>query len=205
MDSRVNHKVRDAYDRIADAYAAQRDRFASLEYLERCAAILPVAAKVLDVGCGAGLPVDRFLVGHGCDVTGIDISPRMIDLARRNVPEATFEVRDMSELAAGEYSVGGIVSFYAIFHTPRDQHAALFATLRSFLPGGGALLVTMGGGEWEGSEADFHGAEMHWSHYGPRRNREIVEAAGFEVVLDEIDNAAGERHQVILARVRQQG
>jgi hypothetical protein len=56
----------------------------------------------------------------------------------------------------------------------------------------------MGASDWEGSE-DFHGAEMYWSHFGPVRNRELVEEAGFTVVMDEIDESGGERHQVILA------
>jgi len=51
---------------------------------------LPAGARVLDVGCGTGLPTGRQLVAGGCEVTGIDISPVMLDLARRNVPQATF-------------------------------------------------------------------------------------------------------------------
>ena len=58
----------------------------------------------------------------------------------------------------------------------------------------------MGAGEWEGTEADFHGVEMYWSHFGAERNRELVEAAGLVVEVDEIDTSCDERHQVILAR-----
>ena len=50
---------------------------------------LPSGARVLDVGCGTGIPTARQLVAAGWEVTGIDISPVMLDLARRNVPEAT--------------------------------------------------------------------------------------------------------------------
>ena len=50
---------------------------------------LPSGAHVLDVGYGTGIPTARQLVAAGCEVTGIDISPVMLDLARRNVPEAT--------------------------------------------------------------------------------------------------------------------
>lgn len=61
------------------------------------------------------------------------------------------------------------------------------------------LLVTMGTSEWEGM-ADFHGTKMFWSHFRPKRNRQIVEKAGFKILLDEIDTSGGEKHQVILAR-----
>ncbi|MGH9204110.1 MAG: hypothetical protein ACRD2A_23020, partial [Vicinamibacterales bacterium] len=94
------------------------------------------------------------------------------------------------------------VSFYAIFHTPRRKHAALLSTFATFLKPGGRLLITMGAKKWEGIESDFHGTEMYWSHYGRDENRTLVETAGFEVFIDEIDESGGERHQVILARRR---
>lgn len=125
----------------------------------------------------------------------------MIGLARGNVPQAFYEVRDMVDLKTSEYRVDGIVSFYSIFHTPREQHQALLSRFASFMPGGGALLITMGSGEWEGFEEDFHGARMYWSHYGADRNTELVESAGFRVLLNEIDRSANEDHQIIIARL----
>lgn len=56
----------------------------------------------------------------------------------------------------------------------------------------------MGASEWEGSE-DFHGAEMWWSHHGAKKNRELVEQAGFNIILDEIDESGDEKHQILLA------
>ena len=106
----MNEAVRDAYDRIAEAYASQRDAFKSLPYVERFAAMLPERGRVLDAGCGTGIPVTRRLVDCGFEVTGIDISSRMIQLARANVPEATFQVGDMAALqlaAEGAVLEGG--------------------------------------------------------------------------------------------------
>ena len=200
----MNEFVRDGYDRIAERYAAKRDRFGSL-YLERFAAFVLAGGRVLDVGCGAGVPAAKFLIEHGFSVTGIDVSSRMIELALANVPQGVFEVRDMLSLTAGEYEVDGIVALYSIFHVSREEHAGLFRVFRSFLPDGGAILMTMGADEWEGTEPDFHGAEMFWSHYGPETNRALVEAAGFRVEADEIDTAGGERHQVLIALAAHRG
>ena len=104
----------------------------------------------------------------------------------------------MLELCDGQFSVDGIVSFYAIFHTPRTHHQDLLTRFATFLPIGGVLLITMGAGDWEGTE-DFHGEPMIWSHYGTARNAQIVEAAGFDIVQDAIDRSGGEAHQAILA------
>jgi cyclopropane fatty-acyl-phospholipid synthase-like methyltransferase len=194
-----NDIVRDGYARIAATYAAQRDQYKSLKHLERFADLVPAGSTILDVGCGAGKPVDEYLIGRGSAVHGLDLSEQMIDLARSNVPAATYEVRDMSSLQVGDYRVGGIVSMYAIFHIPRERHGQLLKRFASFMPEGGALLITMGSGDWEGVEDDFHGAEMFWSHYGPETNRKLVEQAGFQVVIDEIDTTANEAHQIIIA------
>ena len=192
--------IRDGYNRIAQAYAAQRDHFKNLPYLQRLLDLLHPGAAILDLGCGSGVPVDAFLVEHGFSVTGLDVAEQQIELARQQVPRATYLVQDMAALEPGAFQVDAVVSFYAIFHMPREAHADLFRTLRSFLPEQGLLLVTMGSDDWEGTDDDFHGVTMAWSHYAPETNRRIIEAAGFEVVLDEIDTSGDERHQVIMAR-----
>lgn len=200
MERRSEHDeaVRDGYDQVAERYLAERNQWESIPHLERLLDQLKANARILDVGCGGGVPVDRYLVDKGHQVIGVDISPKQIDLASKNVPRAEFEVRDMRDLEEGDYEVDAVVSFYAIFHTPRQSHGK---TLASFLPQDGMLLVTMGAGEWEGEE-DFHGTPMQWSHYGPEKNRQLIEPAGFEVLSDEIDDSGDERHQVLLARKR---
>lgn len=160
---------------------------------------LKKGGTILDVGCGAGKPVDESLVKHGFVVNGIDISERMIELAKKNVPQAFYEIKDMSLLKDSEYCVNGIVSFYAIFHTTREKHLELLKRFTSFMLNGGYILITMDAEAWEGSE-DFHGAKMFWSHFGAEKNKVLVEEAGFEIILNEIDTSCGEKHQVIIAK-----
>jgi cyclopropane fatty-acyl-phospholipid synthase-like methyltransferase len=191
--------VRAGYDRAAERYAAQRDRFQNERHLELFTEILTPPATVLDLGCGSGVPIDSYLVAHGYDVVGLDISPKQIKLAKQSVPEAHYEVRNMLDLGPDEYNVDGLISFYAIFHTPRTRHAELIKNLASYLKPGGVVLISMGAEDYEGTEGEFHGAEMYWSHFGPAENRRLVEAAEFKVRLDEIDTSSNERHQIILA------
>jgi len=198
----TNDLVKQGYEKAADDYAAKRDQFKSLKYLEQFSQLVKKHGTILDVGCGAGKPVDEYLVQVGFGVNGIDIAPRMIELAERNVPGAFYEIKDMSELKNGEYCVDGVVSFYAIFHTPRVKHQEILNKFASFMPNGGYILITMGAGEWEGTEDDFHGARMFWSHFGAEKNAEFVENAGFEIILNEIDTSGEEKHQVIIAKIK---
>ena len=125
MAGDMNERVRRGYDRIAERYAAARDQFKSVPYLERFAALLPPGGHVLDLGCGAGVPSARFLIDRGFSLTGIDISSRMLELARANVPEARFELRDMLSMHASEYEVDGIVALYSLFHVRREEQPSV--------------------------------------------------------------------------------
>src|SRR3954467_1231439 len=104
--------VRDGYDRIAEAYVAQvgkgrgQRRQRQLERLTD----LPDGAPVLDLGCGAGIPVAQ-LLAERFQVTGVDISARQIELARQNVPGATFIQADMADLHFPEASFAAVVAF----------------------------------------------------------------------------------------------
>ncbi len=197
----MNDLVKKGYEKAAENYASKRDQFKNLKYLDQFAKLIQPKGTILDIGCGAGLPVDKFLAEKGFAVNGIDISEKMIKLAKRNVPEGFFEVKDMSKLKEEEYCIDGIVSFYAIFHTAREKHEEIFKKFASFMPNGGYILVTMGASYWEGSEENFHGAKMYWSHYGAGRNKQLIENAGFKIILDEIDTSGGEKHQIIIAKI----
>lgn len=97
-------------------------------------------------------------------------------------------------------SFDAIVSFYAIFHIPRTEHESLLNRFAQLLKPGGYLLITMGVSEWEGEEKDFHGTRMFWSHFGREKNLELVTKVGFEVLSEEIDTHADEKHLVVLGR-----
>jgi SAM-dependent methyltransferase len=89
--------VAQAYDRIAEIYLRRFGDSAVRQFwLDQLIARLPAGVRVLDLGCGAGLPVARDLQDRGFVVTGIDGSRRQIELARGNVPGPTFVQADMT-------------------------------------------------------------------------------------------------------------
>lgn len=196
----TNDFVKQGYNKVAEDYDKTRNQFKNTKYLEHLDSLLPPSSTILDIGCGAGEPVDSYFVNKGHKVIGIDISEKMIELSKHNVSEAEYKVQDMMELKNKEYFIDAVISFYAIFHTPRETHQSLLNKINSFLPQGGLILITMGSSEWEGKEQNFHGTEMFWSHYESKKNIKLIKQAGFEILVDEIDKSGNEQHQVILAK-----
>lgn len=194
----MRNLVKEAYNLCADAYSLNRDIFANQKYLEKLKTYLKANSQILDVGCGAGKPVDDYLAFNGHQVTGVDISEKQIELAQANVPEATYLVGDMSEMDFRQNSFDAVVSFYAIFHIPKEDHLELFKRIFNLLKDGGLFLVTLGYEEWESCE-EFCGVTMHWSHYDKDKNLQLVKQTGFEIITAEVDESGGERHFVVLA------
>lgn len=181
--------VERGYDRIAEQYLATKDPEdpLALAALEDLARNIPPGAAVLDLGCGAGVPVTRWLVEKGFSVTGVDFSERQLDLARRLVPGAAFIRADMSELDFGPETFGAVVAFHSIIHVPRTEHPALLANVYRWLGPGGHFLATMTVTDFEGEESDWEGwgAAMRWSHYDRETNVKMLRQTGFEIVYAE--------------------
>jgi ubiquinone/menaquinone biosynthesis C-methylase UbiE len=191
--------VENGYDDIARTYHEQRDKFKSNELLAGFSSLLPPAGDVLDVGCGAGVPVARFLVRAGFKITGVDVSSSMLELARVHVPEASFVKMDMRQLGFDAGCFDGICAFYSLFHVPREEHLKVLVGFNRLLRQGGILLFSTGSGAWEGVE-DFHGARMFWSHPDREVTRQLVTDAGFAVIMSEVLEHGGEEHFWVVAR-----
>ena len=199
MKNEKREIVRRGYDRIAGEYLADRHNFDHTGELQEFAKVLPENSKVLDVGCGAGVPVTRFLVNSGFDVTGVDFSQSMLRLAEKNVPNAKLVKKDMTELDFNDESFDGITAFYSIIHVPKESHFSLFQNFHRILKPDGLCLVSMGREEWEATE-HYYGTRMFWSHYSPEKSLKLVKDAGFKVIWDRFLVRGGEKHYWILAQ-----
>ena len=159
----------------------------ALAALEDLASLLPSGAAVLDLGCGAGVPVTRWIADRGFAVTGVDVSARQLELARRNVPEGIFLKADMTELVFAPESFEGAVAFHSIIHVPRAEQPALLENIHRWLRPGGLFLATMTVSDYEGREEDWEGwgAPMVWSHYDGEANVEMLRGVGFEIQYAE--------------------
>jgi SAM-dependent methyltransferase len=142
-------EARRTYDAIADAYAKtffdelSRKPF-DRSLLERFARECP-PGLVADIGCGPG-HVGSFLSELGREVVGVDLSPAMVETARRMNPRMRFEVGDMRALPFVDGALAGIAAFYSVIHIPREGVPAVLREFRRVLGVGGRLLIAVHGG-----------------------------------------------------------
>jgi cyclopropane fatty-acyl-phospholipid synthase-like methyltransferase len=156
-------------------------------------------SKILDMGCGIGLPHDKYFADNKFKITGIDISEKHISLAKNNVKNAEYLVGDFfSKEVKGKYDA--IVSFFAIFHIPRTEHKKLFKKINSLLNKGGYILITLGAEEMKCDiNPDFVGAPMAWSSYSVEKNKKLIQESGFKIIM-AVEDYRTERHLWILAK-----
>lgn len=181
--------VETGYDTMADAYLlyiGNIDGEPRTRFLELLQDRLAPGSRIVDIGCGAGVPSTAALaVEH--DVLGIDISAEQIRRARENVPAARFEKADVSSVTLPAASVDAVTAFYSLTHVPRVEHETLFGQIAGWLRTGGYLLATLSArGETDGIQDDFVGVPMYFSGHDPATNRQLLERVGFELLVDEV-------------------
>jgi SAM-dependent methyltransferase len=194
--------TRASYDTVAASYANQvRDALAGAPYLRAAlmlfADLVRQAGPVADVGCGPG-HVTAHLRELGVDAFGIDLSPGMVDVARRDHPGLRFEVGSMTDLDLADASVAGLLAFWSLIHVPDDAIPTVFRHFRRVLRPGGPLLVGFHVGDGSRLKTEGYGGHPMRVHVH-RRTPDAVTAwlrdAGFAVeaqlLLDPDENLPG--------------
>ena len=199
--------VRSGYDRCAGAYAARRRQDDS-DLLTPLLDRLADGCQILDLGCGAGVPVTRALAKRHA-VTGVDISPGMLRLAEAAVPGARFVCSDIAEVRFPEDSFDAVVAIFVLFHLPREEHPELLRSIWTWLRPGGYFLATLTeSGEPPRIEEDFFGVPMYWSSLGWSDYEGVLERLGFTIHGGRIIGRGygrtrtdrDERHPLVLAQ-----
>ena len=192
--------VEDGYDAIAERYFAWSDADPSptrLAWLDRATRRIPPGTDVLDLGCGAGVPMTRALA-DGRRVTGVDLSGRQIAMARRNVPGATFIQADMTTLDLPAESLDAVTAFYSLTHLPGDELPGMLASIHRWLRPGGVFIGSLGAQESpDAVEDDWLGVPMFFGHHGAKRNRALVRRTGFEIETAVVEEEPEDRHAAL--------
>lgn len=189
------------YDAAASQYDRDRSRsFVERPYLLRCVADLAPGADVLDLGCGSGEPIARFLIEAGYRVTGVDVAPAMLALSRARFPAATWLERDMRTLAlSGRFAA--IIAWDSFFHLPQDDQRRMFAVFERHAAPGAALLFTSGTDDGV-AMGTLYGRPLFHASLTTAEYQRLLQAHGFAVSLHRVADPDCGEHTVWLARYR---
>ena len=182
--------IQKGYDRIAETYldwlrkvrVEEREKYTSylLDHL-------PQGATVLELGCGAGKPTTQHLAAR-FKVTGVDISAKQIQLARKNVAGTRFIQSDMGKLDFPVNSFSGVCAFYVFNHFPREELPVMFGKISSWLHPDGLFVASFGtSDEAEFFDENWHGAPTYWSSYPPEKTQALLEAAGLKILSAKLE------------------
>jgi SAM-dependent methyltransferase len=191
-------ETRAAYDRVVDLYASlftsqletrpfARNMIGTFAELVRATGNLRVA----DVGCGPG-HLTAMLRDLGLDAFGLDLSPAMVEHARRAHPALRFEEARMEALAVEDGALGGVLSHYSVIHTPPGEVPALLAEQVRVLAPGGLLLVSFFGTEGPQPIRFDHKVTPAYS-WPVDRFAELLAAAGLVPLARLLHDPASER------------
>lgn len=202
--------TRMSYDTVAASYAELTRHLLDETPEER--AVLALFADlvraqgggpVVDVGCGTGR-----ITGHlrdlGLDAFGIDLSPGMIDVARRDHPGVRFDLGSMTDLALSDASVTGLVAWYSLIHIPDDQISSVLAHFRRVLRPGGPLLLSFHVGDESQLKTEGYGGHPIKVYVHRRQHDQTIEwlnQAGFSVTTHKtLTSAESKLGGIVLAR-----
>lgn len=187
------------YERNTKYWDSDRGRrLIEKAWLDRFMGLQPGERHVLDLGCGSAEPIARYLVEDGCDVTGIDAAPSMIDMCRQRFPEQTWLVADMRKLSLNRI-FSGIVAWNSFFHLPPDDQREMFSIFRSHATQGSALMFTSGTTHGV-SVGEYRGAPLYHASLDSAEYRELLITHGFDVVTHVVEDPDCGGHTIWLAR-----
>lgn len=172
--------IREAYGRRAEEYA---DLFCPPEAMHELDRNLvsrwagEVSGRMIDAGCGPGQWTD-FLRNQGCDIEGVDLVPRFVELARSRFPGSAFRVGELDGLGVPDHSLAGILSWYSLIHTDPEDVPRILGEFARCLYDGGSLLL----GVFEGTQVEPFPHAVTTAYFWPidEMSQRLV-AAGFHV------------------------
>jgi SAM-dependent methyltransferase len=185
MDQQSILDLRDGYDRVASEYVERifnelENKPLDRQLLDRFAE--SVQGLACDLGCGPG-HIARYLRERGADVCGIDLSPEMIEQARRLNPGIDFKQGNMLSLDIADEALGGIAAFYSIIHVPRAEVVQALGEMKRVLRPGGLLLLSFHVGEEMLHVDELWGEKvsLDFIFFRPDEMEGYMKSAGFEV------------------------
>lgn len=171
------------YDTMADAYAKKLNDYAPLPEREKFVTLLSSHAHILDVGCGPGRDAE-FYVAKGFSVTGVDFSKKLLEIARRRVPHATFYKQDFRSLRFPKQSFDGVWACASLLHLKRHEVPMVLNKFFQLLKSGGVLFIMVKEGKGEADVAEELSSYLsrHFTYFQREELKRLLENTGFEII-----------------------
>ena len=199
-------RIIEHYERHAREWDTDRNRnvepWNDKPWHDRFVAALPAGkTTVLDLGCGSGSPVAKYIAECGLHVTGIDSSPTLISLCRERLPEHEWLVGDMRLLKLPR-KFGGILAWDSLFHLTPDSQRQMFDVFARHAASAAVLMFNSGPAQGEGVGA-YRGDPLYHASLNPDEYVALLDSIGFEVVAHAVEDwQTGGGRTVWLARGR---
>ncbi|MGE3274169.1 MAG: class I SAM-dependent methyltransferase [Vicinamibacterales bacterium] len=174
------------YDQIADWYCSVRNPSVGIAEVTALVNRLMPGARILDLGCGDGNPISRFLIGKRCRVVGLDSASEMIARYRTHFPSTPAQCLRVQDAQFQAGSFDAVVAWGMLFHLSAAEQAEVLASVAKWLAPGGVFLFTSGDAE-EIAESTMDGVRFRYVSLGSRRYREVLETAGMHIVEEHAD------------------
>ena len=180
---RIEELVKKSYEKTALKYVRTFSKNPNYKLvLDRIIRKIPRGSNVLDAGCGAGVPVSRYL-SKRFNVVGIDISSKMLSLARKNVPGAEFKKMSMTDIEFAPNSFSLICSFFALFHVSREEIPEVLKKFHELLKDNGYLVLSLGELKEEKEHvSSFLGEKMYFTATTRKKLIKMLKGMGFKII-----------------------
>lgn len=188
------------YARHARAFAANRAKtLFERGWLDRALNHAP-GRQVLDLGCGAGDPIARYLADRRAQVTGVDATPDMIEMFSALLPRHQAIMADMRSLSLDrQFDV--ILAWDSFFHLSPDDQRAMFAVFAAHAAPGAVLMFTSGPDAGE-AIGQVEGSPIYHSSLSPKEYRHLLDSHGFQELAFTPEDPTCDYHSVWMARKR---
>lgn len=191
-----------SYNKIAQSWNQFRQESPLNSCIIDIARLIKKSGKVLDIGCGTGIPISRFLEKKGFRVTGIDFSSEMIKIARTGVSEHTQLI--LADFLDYEFQdkFDGIIAFDSLFHLPLEQQKIAIQKVSSLLNKNGYFLFTAGKNEGE-INGEMFGSPFSYSSLSIGNLKKELQANDLKIIefnLDYYDITTGSRDLLVIVQ-----
>ena len=178
-----NRAVVNAYNENATKYAQEYCADQSdFPYLDNFLEFIPKHSSVLDVGSGPGF-FAKYIFDKGFQIQGVDLSKKMIEIAKENYPQINFSLMDMRQLVFPQHSFDAVLCAYSIIHIPTKE---VYETLKGFKRvlknGGYILIVTPSGKPDKNIFEPLFGKKMFFNLFTKTRIVKVLSSSGFDVI-----------------------